>query len=104
MLVVPLQPVPSQTVSVNLNNQACTINVYQKAFGMFCDLLVNDTLIIGGVICENANVIVRDAYLGFVGDIAFFDTQGTSDPSYTGLGSRWILVYLAPADLPAGVA
>ena len=72
--------------------------------GMFCDLLVNDTLIIGGVICENANVIVRDAYLGFVGDIAFFDTQGTSDPSYTGLGSRWILVYLAPADLPAGVA
>ena len=61
MLVVPLQPVPSQTVSVNLNNQACTINVYQKAFGMFCDLLVNDTLIIGGVIVAGTWSLLRES-------------------------------------------
>ena len=48
------------------------------------------------------NRIVRDLYLGFVGDFIWFDTQGSSDPIYMGLGSRFILVYLAPADLPAG--
>ncbi len=104
MLIVPLQPVSSQTVSVSLANQPCTINVRSMSTGLYCDLYVNNTLIIGGVICQNANVIVRDAYLGFVGDIAFLDTQGTDDPVYTGLGTRWVLAYFAPSELPAGLA
>lgn len=66
---------------------------------MFLDLYVANSLIIGGVICENANRIVRSSYLGFVGDLAFFDTQGEEDPIYTGLGSRWVLDYLEPADM-----
>jgi len=102
-VVVPLQPVASQTVSVALNNQACTINVYTMNDFLFCDLLVSDAPIISGVICQNLNVIVRDLYLGFTGDIAFADTQGSDDPVYTGLGTRWILVYFYPADLPAGI-
>ena len=59
---------------------------------------------IGGVIAGNLNVIVRSAYLGFVGDLAFIDTQGSDDPVYTGLGARWILTYFAPSELPAGLA
>jgi hypothetical protein len=96
MQTVTLKPVPSQTVNVLLNNQATTVNVYQKGDWLFCDLLVNNAVIIGGVICQNANLIVRDAYLGFVGDIAFFDLQGETDPVYTGLGSRYILGYIPP--------
>ena len=100
MLVIPLQPVPSQTVSVNLNNQACTINVYQKAFGMFCDLLVNDTLIIGGVISHIGKKIVRTSYLGFSGDLVWFDlvSPPAVAPDYTGIGSRWPLYYLSAAE------
>lgn len=101
MQIVPLQALPSQTVSVALNNQACQINVYTlgptEYPHLFMDLLVNDTLIVGGVICQNANPIVRDAYLGFIGDLAFFDLQGEDDPVYTGLGSRWVLGYIEPA-------
>lgn len=104
MQTIPLQPVPSQTVWVLLNQQPCQINVYSKGGYLFCDLYVNDALIIGGVICWNDNVIVRDAYLGFIGDLAFNDTQGNTDPVYTGLGSRYVLTYLAPADLPTGLA
>ncbi len=52
-------------------------------------------------ICENGNRLVRDAYLGFSGDLAVVDTQGASDPVYTGLGTRYQMVYLAPADLAA---
>ena len=101
MQIVPIQSVPSQTLSVSLSGQTCRINVYQKSTGVFLDLYVNDVLIIGGVICENKNRIVRSLYLGFIGDLAFFDTQGTDDPDYTGLGTRWLFLYLLPADIIA---
>jgi len=65
------------------------------------DVLVGGTTIISGVICENLNRIVRDAYLGFSGDFAWYDTQGTSDPVYTGIGTRFVLLYLTPDDLAA---
>ena len=99
MQIVPLQPVPSQIVSTALNNQSCTINVYTLSTGLYCDLYVNNILIIGGVVCQNNNVIVRDAYLGFIGDIAFEDTQGNTDPIYSGLGTRYILCYFLPSEL-----
>lgn len=102
MLTVPLQAVPNQTLQIQLGNQACALNVYQFQYGLFMDIYVSGTLIIGGVICQNLNRIVRSLYLGFIGDFAFYDTQGTSDPVYTGLGSRFVLLYLSPSDLPAG--
>jgi hypothetical protein len=108
MQIVPLQPVPSQTVQAQLNGQSCTINVYQKrgegptGGALYIDLYVASVLIIGGVICQNLNRIVRDSYLGFIGDMAFLDTIADTDPYYTGLGSQYQLAYLAPADLPAG--
>lgn len=101
MLFIPLQAIPNQAVTVQLNGQDCQINVYEKYFGLFLDLYVSNVLIIGGCICENANRIVRSAYLGFQGDLGFYDFQGTNNPSYQGLGGRYQLVYLAPADLIA---
>jgi hypothetical protein len=102
MQTIPLQPVPNQTLMVQLAGQTCQINVYQKFYGLFCDLYVANTLIIAGVLCENLNRIVRSLYLGFVGDLGFYDTQGTSDPDYAGLGSRFLLIYLEASDLPPG--
>jgi hypothetical protein len=104
MQVLPIQPVPAQTFNVILASQQCTITLRQRSTGLFIDLYVSDALIIGGVICQNLNVIVRDAHLGFIGDLAFFDTQGTADPVSTGLGSRYVLLYLSPSDLPPGLS
>lgn len=95
-LVVPLQAVSSQTLSVTLSGQACKINVYQKSTGLYVDLYVNDKLIVGGVIGLNGVPIVGDTYFGFTGDLGFIDTQGTDDPDSSGLGSRWLLVYAQP--------
>ena len=67
---------------------------------MFIDLFLNNVLIIGGVLCLDRTYIVRDSYLGFSGDLFFADTQGTSDPYYTDLGTRYLLVYLTSAELP----
>lgn len=105
MLEIPLRPLPNQTFQIQLADQACTLRVYQFAYGLFMDVIVDDALIIGGVICENLNRIVRSLYLGFVGDFVFVDTQSggkPEDPIFTGLGDRFRLVYLEAADLPAG--
>jgi hypothetical protein len=97
--IVPLQAFPNQQVQVQLNGQAVTLNIFQQAYGLYVDVFVGATAIIQGVIAENLNRIVRSAYLGFDGDLAFWDTQGTEDPIYTGLGTRFQLVYIDPADL-----
>lgn len=96
MQIVPIQPVPNQAVMVRLEEQNCQINLYQMPSGLFLDLLVSNSPILVGVICENLNAIVRDEYLGFIGDIAFIDQEGNVDPEYTGLGSRFVLAYLPP--------
>lgn len=104
MQIIPIEDAYSQTVQVTLGSQNCSINLYQKSTGFYCDLYVNNTLIIGGVICQNVNRIVRSLYLGFIGDLIFIDTQpdpvnGPSDPSSPGLGTRYQFCYLTPTDL-----
>jgi hypothetical protein len=101
MLEVPLRPLPNQTVQVQLAGQACSLDVYQLAYGLFVNVWVNNSMIIGGVVAENRNRIVRSRYLGLVGDFIFVDRQGTADPVYTGLGDRFALVYLENDELPA---
>ena len=103
MLAIPLLAVPSQILNVSLANQAVQLAVYQKLSGLYMDVYVNNSLIIGGVICENINRIVRSVYLGFIGDLLFYDNQGSEDPVYTGLGNRFSLIYLETTDLPNGV-
>lgn len=94
MFLIPLRPVNSQILTVTLAQQRTRLKVYQKTTGLFIDVYVNDVLIVGGVACEDRNRIVRDAYLGFIGDLAFYDTQGADDPAASGLGSRFRLLYL----------
>jgi hypothetical protein len=101
MQIIPLQPIPNQSFQAQLGTQTCTINLFQYQFGLFLTLFVGTTLIVASVPCENLNRIVRSPYLGFSGDLVFWDQQGSADPIYTGLGSRWQLVYVAPGDLPA---
>ena len=99
MIVIPLQPVPSQTINAVLNEQPCTIKVYQRSTGLYVDLDLNDVLVIGGVIAHDRNRIVRSEYLGLIGDLAFVDMHGNEDPTYTGLGDRFIFAYFFPDEL-----
>ena len=109
MLLIPTQPLASQTINALISNQATTLNIYQKgnnpaSWALFMDVLVNDALLLGGVICQNLNVIIRDAYFGYQGDFAWFDTQGVTDPVYTGLGTRYQLWWFAPSELSPGLS
>lgn len=100
MKVIPLVPQASQTLRTIVNNQSCSISLTQKDNGdTFFSLSVSGNSIVTGVLVRDRVLLVRQAYLGFTGDFAFQDNEGTSDPDYTGLGTRWTLMYLEPADL-----
>ena len=99
MVEVPLQPVASQQVQIILDGQTCAISVYAKNQCMFFELAVNGNPIAYAVQCKNLVSLVPTAYLGFTGWLLFIDSQGSSDPVYTGLGDRWQLLYLDSSDL-----
>lgn len=94
MMLVPISPKPSQAVTVQLAGQDCRITVYTRETGLYLDLVVNNVPAVTGRICEDRTRLVRDAYLGFAGDLVFADTQGFSDPVADGLGGQFRLVYL----------
>jgi hypothetical protein len=118
MLTVPLNAVPSQTLTVTLDGQSCQIAVYQKqpivdeygvAAGLFFDLIVDGVPICNTVRCLDRTQLLMDRqYLGVVGDFMFIDTLATAGgpptfngapPYYSGLGSQFLLLFLEPADL-----
>ena len=35
MQIVPVQPIPNQTLQIQLGGQPCTLNLYQTMFGLF---------------------------------------------------------------------
>lgn len=98
-LIVPLSPVPFQIVSTILNSQNCTINVYQKSTGLYMDLFLNNLPVMTCVACLNNVLVIYDEYIGFLGDFFFIDMQGSLDPTFDGLGSRFFLVYAFPDEL-----
>ena len=91
--IIPLTTVASQSFTVLLGSQQCAINVYQLSTGLYCDIVVSNNPIVSTMLCLNLVGLVREAYLGFTGQLFFFDTKGTSDPDYSGLGTRYQLVY-----------
>ena len=91
--VIPITPVAAQNFTIQLNSQNCAISIYQKSTGLYFDLAIDGNPIVTTMICLNLVGLVRESYLGFNGQLAFFDTQGTNDPDYTGLGSRYQLIY-----------
>lgn len=99
MLIVPINDVPSQTFSVVLAGQSCQIRIFQRGQALYADVSVNNSPVVRGSACRDRVFIVRQTYLGFIGDLLFVDTQGASDPLSPGLGTRYLLVYAESADL-----
>lgn len=98
MLEIPLQAVPSQITRVVLDGQNVQLAIYQKPEGLFVDINSGGVDINRGVLAHDANPLVCSAYLGFVGNLMFLDTQGNDDPDYTGIGARFGLIYLTQAE------
>lgn len=94
MQQLALQSIPSQQLQAILAGQNCQIAIYQKGEHIYADLNSNGSDISIAVLARDAVPLVPTTYLGFQGNLIFTDTQGTNDPTYDGLGSRYQLVYL----------
>lgn len=101
VLPIPLTAAPNQVEAVALDGQNFILTVNQRANGLYLDVFMNGEVIILGVLCENENLIVRNRWLGCPGDFFFYDTQGSDDPVYTGLGDRFRLIYVEASDIEA---
>jgi len=91
--IVPLAPIPAQDCKIVLGGQNCHITVYQKPEGLFVNIVADGIDIALAVIARDTVTLIARGYAGFIGSLFFIDTLGTSDPDYTGLGSRYQLVY-----------
>lgn len=98
MQTVPIQAIPAQTLQVVLGGQNCQISVSQKTQGVFVDVSVDDVDIVVGVLAHDAVPLICREYVEFIGNLLFIDTQGSDDPSYSGMGSRFTLNYLTAAE------
>ena len=96
MIIVPLSAVPSQIVNTTVASQNCKIAVYTlgSSNSLYFDLSIKGKAIINCALCHDRVKLVQLSYLGLIGDFCFVDTQGTQDPIYTGIGSRYLLAYL----------
>jgi hypothetical protein len=101
MIRVPLAATPNQTLAVTLSGQPCQIALRQNGANMYFDLRVNNVDIVLTKICRNKQLLLLDAkYKGFRGDFIFNDSQGDTQPFYTGLDSRYFLYYVEPGETP----
>ena len=90
---IPLNAVSNQTLTVNLNRQQCKINLYQRNGNLYFDLSVDGKNILKTVLCLNYTSLINKSYVEFTGNLYFVDTTGSNDPEYTGLGTRYLLIY-----------
>lgn len=102
MILVPLAAIANQTLAIVLAGQPCQIALRQNGANMYFDLSVNDDeAIVATRICRNKQLLLLNVqYRGFVGDFLFVDTQGDTQPEYTGLNSRYFLYYVEESDMP----
>lgn len=99
MMLIPLQAAPSQTLAVTLDRQNTQLAVRQNDDALYLDLLLDETPIVLTRICRDRQRLLLDAkYRGFAGDFVFIDTQGTTDPQFAGLGSRFLLIFLSAGE------
>ena len=102
MIEVPLTATPNQEVSVELDEQDCTIQVRQLGSYTFLSLWLDSDLIAENAICMPGVAILQGYVPKFKGNFVLVDS---SDPEkqqlsdYRELGSRFILLYLTEAEV-----
>jgi hypothetical protein len=99
MQVIPLKALPAQKTSFLASGQMVGLNIYVLTDGnLYMDVMIADVPVVTGVLCRNLVKVIRNLYFNFIGDFVFTDTQGSNDPAYAGLGTRYTLNYLTAAE------
>lgn len=91
---IPIIAAANQSLTISLGGQMCKISINQRGANVHLSLNANGTDIVTNKLCRDRVRIVREIYLPFAGNLVFVDTQGKSDPDYSGFGTRYKLAYI----------
>lgn len=86
LMTIKLEPIPKQSQSFMLNGAAFTIDVLTRRGRLYISVWRAGSYIL------RERALLSYAPVGF--GLQLVDTEGTEDPVYTGLGSRWVLLGL----------
>lgn len=95
-IVIPAQPVANQTFFCVLDNQPAQITLTTTDEGLFADVLYNGVPVANGRLCLDRTDINPARYNGLPQFLGFVDLQGTSDPTFDGFSTRYLLIYGDP--------
>lgn len=98
MQTIPTAPTPAQAFSLVLDERNVTITLRSLQGTLYADVLCEGVPICAGKVCQDREVFTaRAEHLGFPGlALCFADLRGTSDPEWSELGSRYLLLSLQP--------
>lgn len=94
--LIPAQPVANQELSCILDGVTARITLTTTNYGLFADILYDDRPVASGRLCLDRTDINPDRYRGLPQFLGFADLQGTSDPTFDGFGTRFVLIYGNP--------
>ena len=90
MKIIPLEAVPNQRVPILLDSTSYTIEVLTRNDRLYLTIWDEDQRIL-------ANRFLA-CYAPLIREFVLIDLEGTDDPVYTGLGSRWLLAFAEESD------
>lgn len=95
MQQVPLKPVPAQSLSLVLDDRTVGITLRSMAGALYIWVTCAGYSVTAGQICRDRTLLTpRAAQLGLPGlDLWFADLRGTADPTFEGLGTRFLLLH-----------
>ena len=95
---VPVTSSPSQTLDTTLGGQQVSIYLQARDGHLYIDVYNDRAPVVQGRVCRDRAPIINEAYRGFSGDLIFVDQYGQDDPTYEGIGSRYLLLYTDGTD------
>ncbi|KGB25219.1 phage baseplate plug family protein [Acetobacter tropicalis] len=93
LVMIPLATTAAQMLKVTLSGQSVQIALRQRSTGLYADFWLENNRLLSGILCQDRTWLARDEATGLPGDFTFTDTQGTQNPTYEELGSRYLLFY-----------
>lgn len=90
---IPIKASPSQTLDIILAEQNVTIVLQARLGKLFADVALDNVAAVRGRLCHDRTQILNESYRGFKGEIFFLDKNGTEDPNWREINSRFVLLY-----------
>lgn len=90
---VPLDALPNQNFTLEMDGKDVELEFLTRGPFLYANIKVDSQDKLNGIVCQNKCNLFLYPNIGINGKLYFEDTQGSLDPIYFGLGTRWILVY-----------